>query len=60
MRECIAGVLGPETVAIDAHSPTTSLMTCIKVLWRMQEDGSLAPLKRSMLAGWSTNRTPST
>ena len=60
MRECITGVLGPGTAAIDAHSATTSLMTRIKVFWHMQEDGPLAPSERSMLAGWSTTRTPST
>ena len=60
MRECITGVLGPGMVAMDAHSATTSLMTRIKVFWRMQEDGSLAPSKISMLGGWSTACTSST
>ena len=60
MRECVLGVLGPGTAAIDAHFATTSFMTRIKVFWCMQEDRSLAPSKRSMLAGWSTTRTPST
>ena len=57
MRECITGVLGPGTAAIDAHSATTSLMMRIKVFWHMQEDGLLAPSKRSMLTGWSTAST---
>ena len=30
MRECITGVLGPGTAAIDAHFATTGLMTRIK------------------------------
>ena len=60
MRECITGILGPRTVAIDAHSVTTSFMTRIKVFWRMQEDGPLAPSSRSILAGWRTACMPST
>ena len=64
LRELYAGmhtgVLGPRTAAIDAHFATTSFMTRIKVFWRMQEDDTLAPSSRSMLAGWSTARTPST
>ena len=60
MRECITGVLGPVTAAFDAHFATTSFMTCIKVFWRMQEDGPLAPASRIILAGWRTARTPST
>ena len=39
MRECITGVLGPGTAAIDAHFATTSFMTRIKVFRRMQEEG---------------------
>ena len=41
MRECITGILGPGTTAIDAHFATTSFMKRIKVFWRMQEDGPL-------------------
>jgi hypothetical protein len=59
MRECITGVLGPGTAAIDAHFATTSFMTHMKVFWRMQEDGPLAPSSKSILAGWRTARTPS-
>ena len=51
MQQCIIGVLGPRTMAIDAHFATTSFMTRIKVFWRMQEDGPLAPSVRSILAG---------
>ena len=60
MRECITGVLGPRTTAIDAHFATTIFMTRIKVFWRMQEDEPLAPSGRSILAGWCTLRTLST
>ena len=60
MRECKIGVLGPGTEAIDVHFATTSFMTRIKVFWRMQEDGPLAPSSRSILGGWSMTRTPST
>ena len=58
--ECITGVLGPGTAAIDAHFATASFMTRIKVFWRMQEDGSLAPSSRSILTGWRMARTLST
>ena len=60
MRECITGVLGPGTAAIDAHFAITSFITRIKVFGCMQEDGPLAPSSRSILAGWRTARTPST
>ena len=60
MRESITGVLGPGTAAIDAHFATTSFMTRIYVFWHMQEDGPLAPSRRSNLTGWRTARTPST
>ena len=60
MWECITGVLGPGTRAIDAHFATKSFTTHIKVFWRMQEDESLAPSSRSILAGWRTLRKPST
>ena len=54
------GVLGPGTAAIDAHFATTSIMMRIKVFWCMQEDRSLAPSSRSILAGWLSACTPST
>ena len=60
MQECITGVLGPGTGAIDAHFATKSFMTRMKVFWRMQEDESLAPLGRSILAAWRTPRMLST
>jgi hypothetical protein len=60
VRDCITGVLGPGTGAIDAHFVTKSFMTCMKVFWRMQEDEPLAPSGRSILAGWRTPRTLST
>ena len=60
MRECITGILGPGTAAIDAHFATTSFMTRINVFWRMQEDGPFAPSSISILIGWRTTRTPST
>ena len=60
MRECIIGVLGPGTTAIDAHFATTSFVTRIKVFWCMQEDGPLAPSSRSILAGgaWRIRQVP--
>ena len=60
MRDCITGVLGPGTAAIDAHFATKSFITRIKVFWRKQEDEPLAPSSRSILAGWRTPHTPST
>ena len=39
MRECITGVLGLGTTAIDAHFASKSFMTRMKVFWRMQEEG---------------------
>jgi hypothetical protein len=60
MQECITGVLGPGTVAIDAHFATKSFMTCIKVFWHMQEDEPLAPSGKSILVGWRTPRMLST
>src|SRR3990170_3679787 len=60
LQECITGILGPGTRAIDTHSATKSFMTRIKVFWRMQEDEPLAPSGGSILAGWRTPHTPST
>ena len=60
MQECITGVLGHGTRAIDAHFATKSFIKRIKVFWFMQEDESLAPSSGSILAGWRTPRTPST
>ena len=60
MRECITGVLGPRTAAIDVHFATTSFMTRIKVFWHMQEDRPLTPSSRSILVGWRTTYMLST